>query len=249
MYYAVNKNDEHYIGNAGNKIQYNVIYENTNDYYKHRELIHINDDGHIDTENRYIIAKEGINDDHVICKKQLNQLDTNLKEYTDNKISALQNSINSSIQNLIKAHEAKILTQMLNFRNEQIKDRIRRKFLNIPKQPNKEHILLHYNEIDGEKDLRNIVILNVWISRYEAFHHSKSSDVELAFGNSLEHFYNKSMTTFSIYFTKYPSNWDLDCFVKYLRIPKEISINDENISIPEHENNNNYVPEIKIVNN
>ena len=113
MPYVTDKNDNHILDENGNKIEFSVSYENTDDWYKHRESIHVNDNGHLDTEDRHLVIKEGINHDHAVCKKQLDQLNTNIKEYINNKITTLQTSINTSITALFKAHEAKILTQML----------------------------------------------------------------------------------------------------------------------------------------
>ena len=68
-----------------------------------------------------------------------NKNDPYNKNEINNKLASIQNSITTSINNLkieitaqLQLHEAKILTQMLNFRNEQIKNRIQRKYLKIP---------------------------------------------------------------------------------------------------------------------
>ena len=154
-----------------------------------------------------------------MCKKQL-----------DNKLLALQNSINTSITALFKAHEAKILTQMLNFRNEQIKNRIQRKYLTIPKTPHKWIKLFDNADVgDGVLNLKNIIILNVWIKRFDRFHNAKSALLEKDFGNSIEFFYNSDMTEYHTYFSTVPSNWDMSCFIAWLRIPQPISIGNENI--------------------
>ena len=175
MPYVLDHNDNHISDDNGVKIEYDVEYIHTDDWYKHKEPLHINDDNHIDCEDRHIIIKEGINNDHAVCKKQLDQLDTNTKEYINNKLSALQASINTSISTMFKAYEAKILTQMLNFRNEQIKNRIQRKYLTIPRKTQTYIDLFSINDIHGEAiDLKNIIILNVWIMRYDRYHHAKS---------------------------------------------------------------------------
>ena len=163
-------------------------------------------------------------------KKQLDQLDTNTKEYTNNKLLALQNLINTSIKNLIKAHEAKILTQMLNFRNDQVKNRIQRKYLTIPKTPHTFINLFDNTDVgDGVRDLKDVIILNVWIKRFDRFHNAKSSLVEAGLNNSLEFFFNSKMTIYQTYFGSVPSNWDMSCFVEWLRIPQPISIDNKNI--------------------
>ena len=89
------------IDENGDKIEFSVSYIDTNDdWYKHRESIHVNDDGHLDTENRHLIIKDGTISDHAISKRQLDQLNENIKQYIDNELRILQNSITSSINNL-----------------------------------------------------------------------------------------------------------------------------------------------------
>ena len=91
------------IDENGDKIEFSVSYIDTNDdWYKHRESIHINDNNNIDTEDRYIIIKEAINDNHAVCKKQLDEVNNSKysKEDIDNKLLALENKITSSINSL-----------------------------------------------------------------------------------------------------------------------------------------------------
>ena len=225
MPYALDKNDNHILDENGDRIEFNVSYEDTDEWYKHKEPLHINDDGHLDTEDRHIIIKDGIQPNHAVCKKQL-----------DNKLLTLQSSINTSITALFKAHEAKILTQMLNFRNEQIKNRIQRKNLTIPKTPHQWIKLFDNTDVgDSVFDLKNVIILNVWIRRYDRFHNAKSALLEKDFHNSIEFFFNADMTVYYTYFSHAPSNWNMSCFIEWLRIPQPISIDNENISVPKHE--------------
>ena len=93
MPYVLDENDNHYIDENGKKIKYNVTYSDTNEYYKYKDGLYINDDGHFDTEDRHLIVKEGIIDTHVVCKKQLDQLDDNIKEYINNKMLSLKTEI------------------------------------------------------------------------------------------------------------------------------------------------------------
>ena len=91
------------IDENGDKIEFSVSYIDTNDdWYKHRESIHINDNNNIDTEDRYIIIKEAINDNHAVCKKQLDEVNNSKysKEDIDNKLLALENEITASINSL-----------------------------------------------------------------------------------------------------------------------------------------------------
>ena len=128
MPYAEDENGNHILDENGNKIQYTVTYEKTDFIYKHKESIHVDDNGHLNTENRHIVIKDAVNQDHAVSKNQLDSLDTN----TTTAITNLKSQITVDLQ----AHEAKILDQMLNFRNEQIKNRIQRKYFTIPKTPN-----------------------------------------------------------------------------------------------------------------
>ena len=236
MPYFLKQDDTYFLDNGGNKIEYNVSYIDTYEWYKHKEMLHINDDGHIDSEDRHLIIIEGIQDNHAICKKQSDQLETNVKKYTDNKISALQNLINNSIKNLIKAHEDKILTQMLNFRNDQIINRIERKYIRIPKKAHTVIKLFDNRDIGNDaKDLKQVIILNVWIMRFDRFHHAKSALVEKAFGN-IEFFYSADMLEYSTYFTNFDETWNMSAIIEWLRIPQPISIDNESIPI-ESENN------------
>ena len=103
-------------------------------------------------------------------------------------IDNLQSQITTKIQEAMKTHEAKILTQMLNFRNEQVKNRIKRKFLTIPKTAHKWLKILDVKDIGNDiNNLTNIIVLNVFIARWDRYHHAKSELVDEAFG-SLEFF-------------------------------------------------------------
>ena len=240
MPYTLNKDGTPFLDENGNKIEYHVEYFDTDDWYKHREPLHINDDGHLDTENKHLVVKDGIRQNHAVSKKQLDEVNNNKysKQDTDNKLSALQNLINSSITAMFKAHEAKILTQMLNFRNEQIKNRIQRKYLNIPKTINVWIKLFDNTDVgDDVSNLKNSIILNVWIKRWDRYHNGKSALLEKDFDNSIEFFYNSDMTGYYTYFTKIPSGWAMDCIIEWLRIPQPISIDNENISEAKSESN------------
>ena len=242
MPYTLDENDNHFLDDNGNKIEFSVEYIDTDDWYKHKEPLHINDDGHIDCEDRNLIVKEAIQPDHAVCKKQLDQLDTKTKQDTDNKLSALQTLINTSITALFKAHEAKILAQIINFRNTQIQNRIQRKYLTIPKIPNKWIKLFDYKDVGSDVvDLREIIILNTWIKKYYRYHHSKSASLEEAFGNTIQFYYNNDMSAFFTYFTSVPDGWSLECFIEWLRIPQPISIDNESSPKPK--------PEPKLENN
>ena len=103
MQFVKNENDDFILDEYGKQIKFNVTYIDSSDWvYKHREPIHINDDDHLDTENRHIVIREGIQPNHAICKKQLDEINNNIysKQDIDNKLLALENKITASINNL-----------------------------------------------------------------------------------------------------------------------------------------------------
>ena len=113
MPYALDENGTPILDENGNNIEYNVSYIETNDWYKHKEPLHINENGFIDTEDRYLIVKDAISQNHAVSKNQLDQL----KQDIDNKLLALQNSITASI-NSLKSQISEL--RNLNFRNDKI---------------------------------------------------------------------------------------------------------------------------------
>ena len=59
MPYVKDKNGNHILDENGNKIEYKVEYSGiANDWYVHKEPIHLN--RHLDTENRHLVIKDGI---------------------------------------------------------------------------------------------------------------------------------------------------------------------------------------------
>ena len=47
MPFIQDENENHILDKNGNKIEYTVVYEEIDPQYKHREPIHVNDDGHL----------------------------------------------------------------------------------------------------------------------------------------------------------------------------------------------------------
>ena len=92
----------HTIDENGDKIEYNVSYEDTEKWYIHKEPLYINNYGHLDTEDRHIIIKDGIQPNHAVCKKQLDEINNIIysKQDIDNKLLALENKITASINSL-----------------------------------------------------------------------------------------------------------------------------------------------------
>ena len=225
MSFALDENGTPFLDENGNNIEFNISYIDTNEWYIHREPLHINDNGHLDTEDRNLVLKDAINENHAVSLKQL---------------TAAVNNLKSMIITKLQTHEAKILTQMLNFRNEQIKNRIQRKYLVIPKKVHTWLKLFDNTDVgDGVVDLNNVIVLNVWIKRWDRYHNAKSALLERDFDNSIEFFYNSEMTAYYTYFTKVPSKWDMSCIIEWLRIPKPIYSNE---NIPSKPNSNEYTP-------
>ena len=102
MPYVTDENGSHILDENGNKIEYFVEHVQTDFIYKHREEIHLNADGHLDTEDRHIVIKDGIQPNHAVCKKQLDEINNNIysKQDIDNKLLALENKITASINSL-----------------------------------------------------------------------------------------------------------------------------------------------------
>ena len=119
--------------------------------YVHREPIHINDDGHIDTESRNVVIKDGVNANHAVSEGQLDSVNTTIRS----EITAL---IQSSIQTSLNKISADLQKSMIQFRNEQIRGRIGRKALTIPKTNYTWIKLLDASEIDGVTTLQEIII-------------------------------------------------------------------------------------------
>ena len=47
MPFIQDESENHILDKNGNKIEYTVVYEEIDPQYKHREPIHVNDDGHL----------------------------------------------------------------------------------------------------------------------------------------------------------------------------------------------------------
>ena len=62
MPFVEDEDGNHILDSDGNKINFAYI---------HRESLHINDNGHVDTENRNIVIKDGVDANHAVSKGQL----------------------------------------------------------------------------------------------------------------------------------------------------------------------------------
>ena len=77
----------------GNKIEFTVEYINYSTSWSHNktELL-INDNGHLDTEDRRLVIKDGSANNHAVSKSQLDAAIASLQQ----KITSLQNEIRNS---------------------------------------------------------------------------------------------------------------------------------------------------------
>ena len=86
MPFVEDENGNHLIDEDGNKIEFTVTYDLSNEY-RHKEPIHINDDGHLDKEDRHLVIKDGVNSNHAISLQQLiNSNEDVMKPYINTKI-------------------------------------------------------------------------------------------------------------------------------------------------------------------
>ena len=210
MSYVEDDNGNHIIDDDGNKITFSVSYEVDNTNYVHREMIHIDDDGHLNTENRHIVMNDGVNANHGITKGQL-----------DNTKTAIVELIKSSIQTALSKYHANLLKMM----NKRMKGRVGKKTLTIPKN-NKTWIkLLDVSEIDGVTSLEDVLIQDVYIMRGDRYHHAKSDLVAGSFNLQIL-YQRKILADYYCYFNTHPNNWSMECYFNYIKLPKEIKIED-----------------------
>ena len=102
MPYIEDENGNHILDENGNKIEFTVTYENLPDEFKYREPIHLNDDGHLDTENRHLVIKDGVNSNHAISLQQLiNNNEDIIKPYTGTKIQQSMVHLDNDVKGLL----------------------------------------------------------------------------------------------------------------------------------------------------
>ena len=101
MPFVEDENGNHILDDDGNKIIFSVSYEVDNEPYIHREPLHIDDNGHVNTKNRNIIIKDGVDANHAVSKSQLDHVETTIRS----ELLALTTAINklkSDLQKLSK---------------------------------------------------------------------------------------------------------------------------------------------------
>ena len=221
MPYVEDDNGNHIVDDDGNKINFSVSYKVNTQNHIHREMIHIDDDGHVNTENRNIVIKNGVNPDHAISKAQLDATKASIVEL-----------IKSSIQTALNKFSTDFRKAMIQFRNEQVRDRVGKKSLTIPKTNYTWIKLLDASEIDGISTLEEIIIQNTYIKRTDRYHHAKSDLVANSF-DQLEFFFKADFKEYYCYFNSHPSDWSMECYLEYIKIPKEINVEDSDEEVNE----------------
>ena len=140
--------------------------------------------------------------------------------------------INTLIQSALNKFKVELQKSVIAFRNEQVRNRIGRKSLTIPKTNYTWIKILDASEIDGITTLQDIVILNVYIRRNDRYHHAKSDLVAGSF-DQLEFFFKADFKEYHCYFNNHPSDWSMECFLEYIKIPKEIVVEESDEEIKE----------------
>ena len=228
MLYVEDKNGNHTFDDNGNKMTYSHFNGNGTEPY--REMLHIDNKGFINTENRHIVIKDGINQDHAVSKGQLDLTKTEIinmipsSDPIDPVIAenAIKEFVQSSIQNALKKYNNN-LKKMI---NKRMKGRVGKKSLTIPKSNYTWIKLLDVAEIDGITSLDEVLIQDMYFKSTDRYHNAKRSHTANAFTN-LEFFYDDKREKYYCYFDNHPSSWSMDCFFHYVKIPKEIEEEEE----------------------
>ena len=113
------------------------------------------------------------------------------------------------IQTALNKFKVELQKSMISIRNEQLRNRIGRKSLTIPKTNYTWIKLLDASEIDDITTLQDIVILNVYIRRNDRYHHAKSDLVASSF-EQLGFFFKADFTEYHCYFNSHPSDWSME---------------------------------------
>ena len=228
MPYVEDENENHIIDVNGNKINYSVSYVNSNlPPYIHREMLHIDKNGHINTENRNIVINDGINPNHAVSKSQLDATKTaiiNMIPSSDPVDPAIaENAIKELVQTIVQKSLKQYNNNLKKIINKRMKGRVGKKSLTIPKTNYTWIKLLDVTEIDGITSLDEVLIQDIYIKRTDRYYNAKNSHTANAFTN-LEFFYDDKRENYYCYFDAHPSGWSMDCFFHYVKITKEISV-------------------------
>ena len=225
MLYVEDKNGNHIFDDNGNKMTYSYFNGDGNEPY--REMIHIDDDGYINTENRHIVIKDGVDLNHAVSKGQLEIAKTEIINMIPSSDpvdpSIAENAIKDLVQTIVQKSVKKYNNNLRKMINKRMKGRVGKKSLTIPKTNYTWIKLLDVAEIDGVTSLDEVLIQDVYIKRTDRYHNAKSSHTASAFTN-LEFFYDAERENYYCYFDAHPSGWSMDCFFHYVKITKEISV-------------------------
>ena len=104
MPYIEDEKRNHFIDENGNKIEFTVEQLNSpNDLnFHHREPIHVNDDGHLDTEDRHLVIKDGVNSNHAVSLQQLlNSNEGIMKPFVNTKIQQSMSQLDNDVKGLL----------------------------------------------------------------------------------------------------------------------------------------------------
>jgi len=106
----------------GNKIEYEISYEDVDFDYVHREPIHVDENGDLHTENRNIVTRKSSKPTHAVNKSELDSIETNLSD----SINGLKNYVDSKLPNE-EAHDDKLeaLKNLLLGEIEKVQEEIR----------------------------------------------------------------------------------------------------------------------------
>ena len=219
MPYIEDGNGNHKLDENGNKMSYIVSYDTD---YIHREKLHIDKDGYINTENRHIVIKDGINQDHAVSKGQLDSTKTAIIKMVPSSDPIDPTIAENAMKELIETMIQKSLKKF----NKQIKGRVGKKSLTIHKTNYTWIKLLDVTEMDEITSLDEVLIQDMYIKSTDRYHNAKSSHTANAFTN-LEFFYDAERENYYCNFDDHPSGWSMDCFFHYIKIPKEIVIEEE----------------------
>ena len=69
---------------------------------KHNKTIHVNDDGHLDTGNRNLVIKDGVNSNHAMSIQQMiNNNEDIIKPYVNTKIQQSMLQLDDDVKELL----------------------------------------------------------------------------------------------------------------------------------------------------
>ena len=137
-----------------------------------------------------------------------------------------ENAMKELVETMIQKSIKKFNNNLKKMINKRMKGRVGKKSLTIPKTNYTWIKLLDVTEIDGITSLDEVLIQDMYIKSTDRYHNAKSSHTANAFTN-LEFFYDDKREKYYCHFDNHPSSWPMDCFFHYVKIPKEIAIEEE----------------------